>query len=435
MTDLVAMSPVSLRTSSVEPSDLEQHRVELTGYCYRMLGSAFEAEDAVQETMVRAWRGLDRFEGRSALRSWLYRIATNVCFDMLEGRQRRARPMDLGPARLRGRPARRTAARGRPGSSRSPTASVLPADADPAERGRGPESDPAGVRRRAAAPAAAAAGGAHPARGAALAGRRGRRAARHHGGVGEQRAAAGAGDARPSRDPGQRRGRDLDEQQRALLDRYVDAFERYDIDALVALLHEDATLSMPPYALWLRGREDIADVVARSGRRLPGLPPRAAPRPTARRRSPSTARADPAGRTGRGPCRSSDLRRPHRRADVLPVHRVAVPPLRPSRGPGRAGPARPLSPGTRGPGPAGGLTAPPHHRTPRSAVAGGASQPGRSVTSRALDLLGSFDTGHRRMSLTQMAVRAQMPMATAHRLVGDLVAWVRSYGGPTAPTR
>src|SRR5437762_5331737 len=75
---------------------LEQHRRELTGYCYRMLGSAFEADDAVQETMVRAWRNLDSFEGRSAVRSWLYRIATNVCLDMLRGRQRRARAMDIG---------------------------------------------------------------------------------------------------------------------------------------------------------------------------------------------------------------------------------------------------------------------------------------------------------------------------------------------------
>src|SRR3981081_4298465 len=96
----VQESPPSVRPTTEElESVLEQHRAELTAYCYRMLGSPFEAEDAVQETLLRAWRGLERFEGRAALRSWLYRIATHLCLDLLGGRTRRARPMDLGPAR------------------------------------------------------------------------------------------------------------------------------------------------------------------------------------------------------------------------------------------------------------------------------------------------------------------------------------------------
>ncbi|MGW0730302.1 sigma-70 family RNA polymerase sigma factor, partial [Streptomyces mirabilis] len=111
---------------------LEKHRVELTGYCYRMLGSSFEAEDAVQDTMVRAWRSYDKFEGRSSMRSWLYRIATNVCLDMLNAGNRRARPMDLsGPS-----PLAQAALTPRPDNTwlePMPDARVLPTVGDPAE--------------------------------------------------------------------------------------------------------------------------------------------------------------------------------------------------------------------------------------------------------------------------------------------------------------
>src|SRR5579875_898083 len=94
---LLCSGAVDVR-EALAPSELDCYRRELTGYCYRMLGSGFEAEDAVQETMVRAWRSADSFEGRASVRSWLYRIATNVCIDMQRQVQRRARPMEMGPA-------------------------------------------------------------------------------------------------------------------------------------------------------------------------------------------------------------------------------------------------------------------------------------------------------------------------------------------------
>src|SRR5262245_142571 len=234
---------------------LEGYRRELTGYCYRMLGSPFDAEDAVQETFVRAWRSFDRFEGRSSLRSWLYRIATNVSLDMLNGRERRARPMDLGP-------------------SREPIAenlNTLPEITwiEPVPDGRVlPEGDPAEVaiahdtirlafvaalqhlppRQRAvlilcevlrwqASEVAELLETSVASVNSAL-----------------QRARA----TLETRDLGStEQAVEVDEAQQELLARYVEAFQRYDMDALTSLIHEDATQSMPPYDLWLRGRDDI----------------------------------------------------------------------------------------------------------------------------------------------------------------------------------
>ena len=229
--------------------ELEQHRRELTAYCYRMLGSPFEAEDAVQDTLLRAWKSIDRFEGRAALRSWLYRIATNVCLDLLNGRERRARPMDLGPAR----------------EPIEANLNTLPEvtwieplpSGDPAEVAESRETIRLAFvaalqhlppRQRAvvilcevlrwkAAEVAELLETSVASVNSAL-----------------QRARAtleernlSAVDTSPS----------VDEADAELLARYVQAFEQYDMDALTSLIQEDATQSMPPYDLWLSGREDI----------------------------------------------------------------------------------------------------------------------------------------------------------------------------------
>ena len=253
----VRNSPVTTRspTEGLELR-LEQHRAELTVYCYRMLASPFEAEDAVQETLIRAWRAFDRFEGRAALRSWLYRIATNVCLDMLKGRERRARPMDLGPAK----------------EPDAANLNALPETTwiEPLPDGLvvAPDGDPADVTvaRETIRLALVAALQHLPPRQRAvlilcevLRWKASEVAELLDTSVASvnsalQRARAtleaskvSAAETSPS----------VDEADAALLARYVEAFERYDMDALTALIHEDATQSMPPYDLWLRGREDI----------------------------------------------------------------------------------------------------------------------------------------------------------------------------------
>jgi len=249
-------------TTTMLPPDvesrLEEHRRELTGYCYRMLGSAYDAEDAVQETMVRAWRSLDRFEGRATLRSWLYRIATNVCLDLLSARTRRALPMDLSASAWS--PVPESLAATRPRTSwvePMPDAKVLPTDADPAELA---------VARESVRLAFVAALQHLPPRQRAvlilrdvLAWRAEEVAALLDTTVASVTSALQrARTTLAARDPGAAAPDPMDEEHRALLARYVDVFERYDIDAFVQLLHEDATQTMPPYEMWLRGPEDIA---------------------------------------------------------------------------------------------------------------------------------------------------------------------------------
>jgi RNA polymerase sigma-70 factor (ECF subfamily) len=241
------MEVVEERALTVTPAfaELEQHRRELTAYCYRMLGSPFEAEDAVQDTLLRAWKSIDRFEGRSALRSWLYRIATNVCLDMLGGRERRARPMDLGPS---GEPVAENL------RELSEVTWIEPIP-DPAE---------AIVERETIRLAFLAALQHLPPRQRAVLILR----EVLHWQASEvaelldtsvvsvnsalQRARATLSDADVHDSTPK-----LEEAERQLLERYVKAFERYDINALTELIHEDATQSMPPYDLWLTGRDDI----------------------------------------------------------------------------------------------------------------------------------------------------------------------------------
>src|SRR4051812_583707 len=250
MTDATATTDLDVR--------LEKHRTELTGYCYRMLGSSFEAEDAVQDTMVRAWRSYDRFEGRSSLRSWLYRIATNVCLDMLSAGNKRARPMDLTEST----PLAQAVLSPRPDHTwlePMPDNRILPTVEDPAEAAVAKESvrlafmaalQQLPPKQRAvlilrevlawkASEVAELLDTSVASVNSALQRARATLAEREEHGA----------DAAVS-DP-------LDEEQQRLLDRYVKAFEGYDMTALTALLHEDAIMTMPPFDLWLTGHDDL----------------------------------------------------------------------------------------------------------------------------------------------------------------------------------
>ncbi|MGH2927145.1 MAG: sigma-70 family RNA polymerase sigma factor [Solirubrobacteraceae bacterium] len=242
-------------TAPALAADLEPYRRELTGYCYRMLGSGFEAEDAVQETLVRAWRHAAGFEGRSSVRSWLYRIATNVCIDMSRQVQRRARPMEMGPSS----PPDETLI-----GSPLPEATWVTPIAD--GRARGVYDDPAELatyRESIRLAFISALQHLPPRQRAALilcevlrwtaaevADLLDTTIAAVNSALQRARATLAAAPGPASSGP-------LDGVDPDLLARYVDAFERYDIDALVTLLHNDAVQSMPPFALWIGGAAHI----------------------------------------------------------------------------------------------------------------------------------------------------------------------------------
>jgi RNA polymerase sigma-70 factor (ECF subfamily) len=251
----LASGGVAVRDAPSGPVDLEPYRRELTGYCYRMLGSGFEAEDAVQEAMLRAWRNASSFEGRSSLRSWLYRIATNVCIDMHRQVQRRARPMDLGPSS--------PPEESRLGPMLSedrwvtpiPDTAVLGDGADPAEILEYRESvrlafvaalQHLPARQRAVLilcevlrwPAAEVAELLDTSLAAVNSALQRARATMRELPTGARAGTAEAPDEE-------------------LLRSYLEAFERYDIERLVRLLHADAVQCMPPFAMWIQGAQDI----------------------------------------------------------------------------------------------------------------------------------------------------------------------------------
>ena len=245
----------------VDVAELETHRNALNGHCYRMLGSPFDAEDAVQETMVRAWRSLDRFDGRSSLKTWLYRIATNVCLDTLSDRSRRARPMEEGPVgtvedELEVRPRTHWL-------EPMADARMLPPNADPFELMKLRQSTRLAfvaalqhlpARQRAALLLTEVLGWSAAEAADCLE----TSVAAVNSALQRARATLAHRNVDASAD-------DLSVDQTTLLNRYMEAFHSYNVDALVALMREDATLSMPPYTLWLKGHADIRTWLAGRG--------------------------------------------------------------------------------------------------------------------------------------------------------------------------
>ncbi|MGA9522662.1 MAG: sigma-70 family RNA polymerase sigma factor [Myxococcaceae bacterium] len=233
-------------------AQLEEHRDALTGHCYRMLGSVVDADDAVQETIVRAWRSLDRFDGRASLRTWLYRIATNVCLDALADRNRRARPMEEGPSGTVDMPLvmhERTH-----WLEPVPDVRAIPSDANPSEQV---------ILRQSIRLAFVAALQRLPPKQRAvllLSEVLGWSSAEIAETLDTSVAAVNSALQRARvtlENQNLREPEPLSDAQQQLLERYVAAFERYDVDGLASLLREDATFSMPPYALWLRGPESV----------------------------------------------------------------------------------------------------------------------------------------------------------------------------------
>jgi RNA polymerase sigma-70 factor (ECF subfamily) len=234
---------------------LELHRPAITGHCYRMLGSFFDAEDAAQEAMIRAWKGMDRFDGRASLKNWLYRIATNVCLDEIHNKGRRARPMEEGAA-FSGTPSIEDLVQRPSNAWLEPIADAraLPSDSDPAERAILKQSirlafvsalQKLAPKQRAAlllmdvlglsaAEAAETLGTTVASVNSAL-----------------QRARAALSDKSFNSHA------ELSAAQAEMVNRYVTAFEQYDIDELTKMLREDATVSMPPYTLWFQGPKAI----------------------------------------------------------------------------------------------------------------------------------------------------------------------------------